>query len=98
MAGRGDYGMRGPGRLVTGAPAEPIFVKPDQDVSAGVLTAPDNVFSVWLGPAHGVNDADKGTDIEADFAQQDFTTADYCVAQRVGGKWYVSCYLPGGAP
>ncbi len=97
MAGRGDYGMRGPGRLISGAPAEPIFVKPDQDVSAGKLTSPNNVFSKWKGPGADT-DADTGDNIEADFAQQDFTTADYCVAQRIGGKWYVSCYLPGGAP
>lgn len=94
MAGRGDYGMRGQGRLITGARPEPIFVVPDQSVSAGKLTAPNNVFSIWSGPAG--TPADSGKNMEADFASGDFTTADLCVAQRIGGYWYVSCFMPGG--
>lgn len=71
-----------------------IFVKPDQDVSAGILTAPDNIFSKWKGPA-AAPDEDTGVDIEGDYAAQDFTTDDYCLAVDVGGKWYISCFIPG---
>lgn len=71
-----------------------IFVKPDQDVSAGMLTAPDNIFSKWKGPA-AAPDEDTGVDIEGDYAVQDFTTDDYCIAVNVGGKWYISCFIPG---
>lgn len=74
-----------------------VFVVPDQAVSAGKLSSPNNVFSVWDGPGADV-DADTGEDIEADFAAQDFAVDDYCLAVIVGGKWYVSCFLPGGAP
>lgn len=98
MAGRGDYGMRGWGRLVTAAPGPgTLFVKPDQAVTAGVLVAPDNVFSIWKGPGWGVDDSDSGADIEAHYAAQDFTTADYCIAVKVGGKWYISCFIPAGS-
>lgn len=74
-----------------------VFVKPDQNVSAGKLSSPDNVFSKWKGPGADT-DEDTGDDIEADYAVQDFTTADYCIAVSIGGKWYVSCFLPGGTP
>lgn len=95
MAGRGNYGMRGPGKSVVASSPMMYFVKPDQNVSAGVLTSPNNVFSVWRGPAKGGDDADTGGDIEAQYATQDFTTADYCVAQRIGVDWYITCFISG---
>lgn len=74
-----------------------VFVVPDQAVTAGKLSSPNNVFSVWDGPGADV-DADSGEDIEADYAAGDFETSDYCIAVTVNGLWYVSCFLPGGAP
>lgn len=72
--------------------------KPDQDMPSGPLGegAPgtgtgDNLFSIWLGPAWGVEDKDTGDDIEIDYALQDLQEGEYATATRYKGKWYAGC-------
>lgn len=71
------------------------FGKLDQAVIKGLLSSPNNVVSIWLGPGHGVNDVDLGWDIKADYSLGDFDVGEYVLVTRHRGKWYVSCL---GAP
>lgn len=67
------------------------FGKLDQAVTAGILTSPNNVVSIWKGPGHGVDDADINLDIKADYSFGDFDAGEYVLVTRHRSKWYVSC-------
>lgn len=78
-------------------PRETTFYlgKPDTAFTAGPLTAPNNVVSVWKGPAWGAEDAATGQKIECDYTTSNFATSDYIAVTRYRGKWYVHCFIPG---
>lgn len=64
--------------------------KPNTAFSKGALAAPNNVVSIWIGPAWGAESADTGRDVEADYAGKDFAAGDWVSVTRIGGKWYVA--------
>lgn len=63
--------------------------KPDTAFTQGILTAPDNVVSLWRGPSKS-GDADTGSNLVVHYATVDCATTDYVVCQKINGDWYVT--------
>lgn len=74
----------------------PVIGKPASTFAEGVLTAPNNVVNIWLGPAHGGSSAATGATIEADYSTGAFGTSDFVtVTTAKDGKKYVTCFPSG---